>query len=142
MAYPVSANVVFTPRHAEWSVSWTRNTPKCETKTSQSEDVHNKLSFLHKLIPTTKDLQIVLYIYQLLSNYACRTGRVGDIPLIEFTTAQRAVRQTNALKDYKEILEVWIQRILNHEWLNDETVMSVLDSKYVPKPNEISKELK
>lgn len=141
MPYPVAAQVTFSARHAEWKVTWTRNASKPEVKPQPAENLSNKLSFLSKLTPTTKDLHMVMSIYHLLSNYACQTGRTGSLPVIEFSTSWRMIRQTSAMSEYKDILSTWIQRILDHEWLDDQVVMSVSDSKFVPKPSDVSKEL-
>lgn len=141
--FPVSAQITWTQSHAQWSVSWVRsasNAPK-ELVTQQA-DLASKIKNIMSSLLTTVDLKIILIIYGLLSNSAQEKGGDCSIPVSEYEASWRTLNKVTGKSSYSDLLEEWLQRILERQWMTESVVHPEFTAKIRIKPSALNAQLK
>lgn len=142
-SFPVSAEITYGLSHAQWKVSWVKSSSNVVCKTvSQEKDILSKLASLNKAVISSIDLTVVLMLYGMLSNRAVSQGKVGDVPTFEYAQAWKTVNHVTDKTNFNDRLGEWLNRILNHEWMDDEIVHSEYTAKKKIRTNQINPALR
>lgn len=110
-SFPTTIRAVHDSSHARLQIEIVRNTVE-QRSIAPALAMENRMHAFKNAAFQVSDLQLILYLYCMMSNYSCKKGQAGHVDVDYFSHTLNCLHKTLTTSQHQGIVEEWTEKML------------------------------